>query len=109
MSLQECTTVADFANAIDEAGEKLVIVLFSAVWVLPCQTVRPLFQEVAEKTPDIVFLEVDVDKFEELACKYDVDGMPTFLFLREKENMGSVVGASIDKVGEKITELISNI
>jgi len=36
---------------------------------------------------DVVFLKVDVDENEDLASKYDVSAMPTFLFIKNKEKV----------------------
>lgn len=32
--------------------------------------------------PDVVFLKVDVNECEDIANEYDVNSMPTFIFIR---------------------------
>ncbi|XP_060055011.1 thioredoxin isoform X1 [Erinaceus europaeus] len=50
-----------FQEALDSAGDKLVVVDFSATWCGPCKMIKPFFHSLCEKYSDVVFLEVDVD------------------------------------------------
>uniref|UniRef100_A0A8C8Y4F1 Thioredoxin n=1 Tax=Panthera leo TaxID=9689 RepID=A0A8C8Y4F1_PANLE len=50
-----------FQEALNSAGEKLVVVDFSATWCGPCKMIKPFFHSLSEKYSNVVFLEVDVD------------------------------------------------
>ncbi|KPP57790.1 hypothetical protein Z043_124449 [Scleropages formosus] len=52
-----------FDQALADAGDKLVVVEFSASWCGPCNTIAPFFEELSEReeNQNIVFLKVDVD------------------------------------------------
>ncbi|MFZ5392536.1 MAG: thioredoxin [Patescibacteria group bacterium] len=76
----ELETVDDFSKNI--AGT-LTIVDFFAVWCGPCQMMKPIFEKVAEEMEGINFISVDVDKFSELAAKYDVMSIPTFVIFKD--------------------------
>ncbi|MCH1921949.1 thioredoxin family protein, partial [Shewanella sp. A3A] len=65
-----------------EAG-KVVIIDFTASWCGPCRFIAPVFAEYAKKFPGAVFLKVDVDELKEVAEKYNVEAMPTFLFIKD--------------------------
>uniref|UniRef100_A0A3B3T3B0 Thioredoxin a n=1 Tax=Paramormyrops kingsleyae TaxID=1676925 RepID=A0A3B3T3B0_9TELE len=52
-----------FDKALRDAGDKLVVVDFTAVWCGPCQSIAPFYKSLSEN-PDyiqVVFLKVDVD------------------------------------------------
>ena len=50
-----------FQEALNSAGEKLVVVDFSTTWCGPCKMIKPFFHSLSEKYSNVVFLEVDVD------------------------------------------------
>ncbi|KAK7910333.1 hypothetical protein WMY93_015017 [Mugilogobius chulae] len=52
---------AEFQAALKAAGNKLVVVDFTAKWCGPCKMIAPLFEEMAGEFTDVVFLKVDVD------------------------------------------------
>ena len=55
---------------------------FNAVWCGPCKRFAPQFEELAETyEKHIHFLSVDVDKVPELAARYKVSALPTFMLL----------------------------
>lgn len=44
-------------------------------------------QELANEYPDVVMLKVDVDECEEAAIEYNIQSMPTFVFLKSKQEV----------------------
>ena len=54
----------------------------------------------------VVFVKIDVDEVPEIAQKYQVMAMPTFLFLRKGEIVGRFSGASGDKLREMLASLM---
>ncbi|RAL46542.1 hypothetical protein DM860_004821 [Cuscuta australis] len=78
--------------------KKLMVVDFTATWCSPCRTMGPVFSELARTTPDVIFLKVDVDELHTVASDWGIEGMPTFMFLKEGKILGSLVGAKKDEL-----------
>ncbi|KAM9632886.1 thioredoxin domain-containing protein 2 [Trichechus inunguis] len=75
----------DFEAVLKEAGEKLVVVDFSATWCGPCKIIKPEFNALSFKYDNVVFLEVDADECEELIKDCGIMCIPTFQFYRKEE------------------------
>ena len=91
-----------FASAGVDAGDKLVVVDFTATWCGPCQRIPPVFAKLAEEMPDIVFVKVDVDENEETAGACGIQAMPTFQFYKTGAKAHEFSGASEEKIREAI-------
>ncbi|KAF2197126.1 thioredoxin-domain-containing protein [Delitschia confertaspora ATCC 74209] len=75
---------------------------FYATWCPPCKTIAPFYNQLAQSHSQpgkIVFVKVNVDSNQELAAKYDVTAMPTFLVFRDGKRVeggnGLVRGADV--------------
>merc|ERR1712046_388367 len=97
-------TKAEWDKAMGDAGDKVVIVDFTATWCGPCQRIAPFFAELATKYPDCVFVKVDVDENEEVAAMCSVSAMPTFHAMKNGEKVDELVGASNEKLEALVTK-----
>jgi thiol:disulfide interchange protein len=75
---------ASYAAALDEArsANKPAFVYFTASWCVPCQSMKSTTwadRGVDAALRDYVPVKVDVDEHPDLAQKYNVTAMPTFL------------------------------
>ena len=77
---------------------------FSAKWCMPCKMISPVFEAYSKDTlfKNAVFVKVDVDESVELAMKYGVQSMPTFLFFKSGEVVTRFSGADTNKLRETI-------
>ena len=78
---------------------------------MPCRMIAPYYDELsqsAEFGENTLFLKVDVDEVPEIAEKFHVLSMPTFLFLQHGEVVERFSGASAEKLHEVLHELNSH-
>ncbi|XP_067297379.1 thioredoxin-like [Pseudorasbora parva] len=91
-----------FDKALAEAGDKLVVVDFTATWCGPCQTIAPFFKGLSESYPDVVFLKVDVDDAQDVAQSCEIKCMPTFHFYKNKKKLDDFSGSNETKLKEML-------
>jgi thioredoxin 1 len=73
----------NFENFISSGGKN--IAEFSGTWCNPCQTIKPIIEEISNENPTLQFGVVDVDESYEIAAKYGVKSVPTFLVFQDGE------------------------
>ncbi len=71
----------------------ITLVDFYADWCGPCKVVAPILEELSESIKDVTFVKVNVDENQELASKYSVFSIPTFLIFKDGEVKNQFVGA----------------
>ena len=103
-------TEADFNIVAMEAG-KPVVVDFYAPWCGPCKILAPRLDALAGEYSDkINFMSVNVDKSPELAAKFNVEGVPTLLFIgKDGQIMDAMAGlVSADTLRAKLQSLVGS-
>ncbi|MDX1347069.1 MAG: thioredoxin [Thiomicrorhabdus chilensis] len=100
-------TTAQFEETI--TNNEIVIFDFWAEWCGPCKQFGPVFEEISEKYPDIVFAKVNVEEEQELAGMFQVRSIPTLVFMREKivvfSNPGAIPGSALEEGIKQLKEL----
>ena len=97
----------EFDALLAGAGAKLVVVDFTASWCGPCQRIAPKYAELAEEyADDALLVKVDVDENAELAARMGVQVLPTFIVLRDGEEVAKMSGADPAKLEALVKEHI---
>ena len=74
-------------------NNKLLLVDFWAEWCGPCKSMHPIFTRMAKKYKQIRFARVNVDDAQDIAMKYGVQSIPTFIMFKNAEVVNRMVGA----------------
>lgn len=80
-----------------------VLVSFAADWCGPCQSMEPVLRAVAADVEASV-VEVDVDTLPQLANRFDVNSIPTYLSFHECDLDGRLVGSQTEAALRDLVE-----
>lgn len=70
-----------------------VVIDFFTTWCPPCKMLAPVIEKVAEVyTGKVEFVKMDLDQCPITGSKFQVDRIPTVLFLKKGEIVSSFVG-----------------
>ncbi|AWO97470.1 Thioredoxin isoform 2 [Scophthalmus maximus] len=97
----EVESMDQFKKELKDAGDKLVVVDFTASWCGPCKMISPYYKQLSESAEfsDVVFLLVDVDEAaRDVAQSCGISAMPTFQFYKNGNMVDHFTGASQDKL-----------
>ncbi len=89
----------NFEEEVLNFDGKVLVDMF-AQWCEPCQVMSPLIDELAEENlPNVKVCKVDIDENMELATKFNVVSIPTFLIIKNGEVEKTFVGITdIDEI-----------
>ena len=74
-------------------NNNLLLVDFWAEWCGPCKSMHPIFTRMAKKYKQVRFARVNVDDAQNIAMKYEVQSIPTFIMFKNAEVVNRMVGA----------------
>ena len=70
-----------------------VLIDFWATWCGPCRAMMPIVEEIAkENEGKIKVCKVNVDEEPELASKFDIMSIPTFVAIKDGKVVGTTLG-----------------
>ena len=73
----------------------LKILDFWAEWCGPCKFMEPIIDELERELKGKVEIKkINVDENQEMAAKYNVMSIPTYIFLKSDKEVDRVIGAT---------------
>ena len=82
---------SNFHDAVSQ--NNLLLVDFWAEWCGPCKSMHPIFSRMAKKYGHVRFARINVDNSQDIAMKFNVQSIPTFIMFKDGEIVQQMVGA----------------
>ncbi len=87
-------------------SEKPVLVDFFATWCNPCKAMHPVLEALKEQIGETArIVKIDIDQHDELAVKYRIQAVPTFIVFKKGEavwrHSGVIKGSELQTVIEQ--------
>jgi thioredoxin 1 len=102
--VQYIKTEEELNNLVNKG---LTVIDFSAKWCGPCKMIEPHYNALSVANPTVTFTKVDIDELPDLANKYDITAVPTFLFVEGNNILGKVAGANLVSLKSVLANLTS--
>lgn len=85
--------VIQLTNDTVEKSTKPVVIKAFASWCPHCAIMKPHFAALEKEFGSkYIFAEFDIDQFPELTDKFKVEYLPTFIFIKNKKEVGRISG-----------------
>jgi thioredoxin-like negative regulator of GroEL len=94
-----------FLNPI--IGQGNVILKFFAYYCGPCRNMAPHIDDLAVEMPAFTFVKVQWEMFDILTKKFNIQSIPTLIFLRDGKEIGRYDGGPLTK--NELAELILTV
>ena len=73
-------------------SDKTVLIDFYATWCEPCKIMSPIIDMIANENNNIKVVKIDVDISPEIAAEYGAYSIPTFVVIKDGEEVSRTVG-----------------
>jgi thioredoxin 2 len=80
-----------------ENNDLPIIVDFWASWCAPCQNMAPIFNKVAQQSPQLLFAKVDTQQVQKVCTDANIRSLPTLIFFHQ--------GKEIDRISGGLSEI----
>ena len=82
------------SDEFKKLNDEIIVLDIFAEWCGPCKMMAPFFLEISEEAEfkNIGFYKVNVDEEEEIAEEFNVSAIPTFIILKNKQEIARRLG-----------------
>ncbi|MGC6770011.1 thioredoxin family protein [Enterococcus sp. LJL128] len=99
------TSLEELAEYVENGKN---VFFFTADWCGDCRFIKPVLPEIENEFPEYQFIQVDRDEFIDVAAKWNIFGIPSFVVLDEGKELGRLVNKD-RKTKKEITDFLRSL
>ena len=100
-------TIVSLKSFEDIKKAPIAIVDFGATWCGPCKFIKPEFHKLAEQFEGkATFIDCDIDEHQEIADKFEIQSVPTFMVFKNGAKVDTFSGADAAKLRKMIEKAV---
>ncbi|WP_430616692.1 thioredoxin [Enterococcus sp. DIV0176] len=84
------------------------VFFFTADWCGDCRFIKPQMPEIEQDFSDWRFIEVDRDKYIDLAASWSIFGIPSFVVIADGKELGRLVNKN-RKTKQEIEDFLKSV
>ncbi|MCD2256652.1 thioredoxin family protein [Agrilactobacillus fermenti] len=84
------------------------VFVFTAGWCGDCRALAPFLPQIEADYPEIDFIEVDRDQYMDLAQKWQIFGIPSFVAIKDGKEIGRYVNKE-RKTKKQVEDFINSL
>lgn len=92
-------------NRIISEVKGVIFVDFYSPNCKTCKKMKPFFEYLAKEYPNVSFMTLDANQAPEIANKYEIDKVPTYIAIKNGNEIDRYTGASNEELENFISEL----
>lgn len=81
------------------------VLFFTAPWCGDCRFIKPALPEIEAAYPTFQFIQIDRDEFIEICQTYEIFGIPSFIVLKDGQELGRYVNKD-KKTKEQVLDFL---
>ncbi|VDM71580.1 unnamed protein product [Strongylus vulgaris] len=109
MPVHHMRTLVDLQAKLNAAdANRLFVVDFFADWCGPCRFIAPIFENFSSRFTNATFVKVNVDHSPDISTFYGIRAMPTFVLIKQGQELERIQGANPQALEAAINKYYSS-
>lgn len=108
-NLKDVPDERSFKQLLAEANKSLVVVHFWAPWADQCKQMNDVLEELSKNTAEATFLKIEAEELPEISMQYEIEAVPTFIFIKNGKTIGRMNGADAPELTKLVKQHINTI
>ncbi|KAI8051032.1 glutaredoxin [Syncephalis plumigaleata] len=95
MTVTEITSEDQLQNLLTSKTATVAVLNFWATWAQQCKQMNEVFADLARQYKQLQFIQIEAEKYPEVSEGFDIEAVPTFIFIRNGKQVDRVNGANV--------------